>query len=65
MKVLYEIDIQGSGLCVESFRAEQKKEVGNVHEYAQGWPNFVVDEDGILRVVRDGTWQFSRYVRLY
>eukprot|EP00171_Calliarthron_tuberculosum_P002219 IDg2219t1 len=49
-----EVAILGNGLSIEETRKEQMKEFGDLNEYAEARRDILVDEDGVLRIARDG-----------
>ena len=54
VKRIGEFVLLGDGLSIERMKEEQLKQFGDVEYYASAKENMLVDEDGVLRTVRDG-----------
>ncbi len=49
-----EMTFTGAGVCIEDIHAAQSAEFGNVAEVAAADKLMMVDEDGVLRIAKDG-----------
>ncbi len=54
VRIVTEVGITGAGVSIEEVRAAQSAEFGNVSEAAAEDKLMLVDEEGILRIAKDG-----------